>query len=200
MIKKVSLIAAILLAVYPAMKAQSGKFLIGGSLGFSYSSDHLVSSPDYTDPGKTKTVSFSGTPVFGYFFTKNLMGGIDLEFSTEKTNAENSAFNVSKSKSFTLNPLVRLYLESPLFMEIRFTWGSGSSVYDMNDYLGLEDVKLTSTILGCGAAVGYDIRLAEKIFLEPLVIYRWNTYKIKDIEAKSNQSNIFINLGLVFRL
>ena len=70
----------------------------------------------------------------------------------------------------------------------------------MNDFLGMEDFKLTSTILGCGAAVGYDIRLEEKVCLEPLVIYRWNTYKTNDIDTKSNQSNIFINLGLVFRI
>ncbi len=200
MIKKISLIAAILLAAYPTMKAQTGEFLIGGSLGFSYSSDNPVSSPDNTDPGKTKTVSFSGTPVFGYFFTKNIMGGIGLEFSTEKTNAENGAFTRISSTSFTLNPLLRVYFDSPFFTEVRFTWGTGSSKYDMNDFLGMEDSKMTSTILGGGAGVGYDIRLAEKVNLEPLVIYRWNTYKTDDLDSKSNQSNIFVNLGLVFRL
>ena len=42
MIKEISLIAAFWLTAYPAMKAQTGKFLIGGSLGFSYSSDNPV--------------------------------------------------------------------------------------------------------------------------------------------------------------
>ena len=67
MIKKISLIAAILLAAYPTMKAQTGKFLIGGSLGFSYSSDNPVSSPDVADGSQNQNGQFFRHPGFRLF-------------------------------------------------------------------------------------------------------------------------------------
>jgi hypothetical protein len=200
MVKKTAFIAAMFLALYLPMKAQTEKFLIAGKLGFSFSSDNPVSYPDMVSASKNKTVSFSGAPVFGYFFTKNIMAGIDFEFSTEKTDSPEGVFGITKSSSITLNPLIRVYFNSPFFTEVSFTWGTSTSVYEFPYQVPVEELKLDSKTLGCGAGLGYDIKLAEKVSLEPLIYYRWNTYKTDKVDVKSNQSHLFINLGLVFKI
>jgi hypothetical protein len=200
MLRKISLAAALFLAIFIPIKAQSGKFLIGGKLGFSYSSDNPVSYPDGVSVSKYKTIAFSGAPVFGYFLTPNIMAGIDFEFSTERTDSPKGLYGITKTRAITLNPLVRAYFNSPFFAEARFTWGISTSNYELPDQIPVEDYKLTSKTLGCGAGLGYDIKLAEKVCLEPLIYYRWNTVKIDELDTKSNQSHIFINLGLVFKI
>jgi hypothetical protein len=200
MVKKTAFIAALLLMVYLPIKAQTEKFLIGGKLGFSYSSDNPVSSPDLVSVSKSKTVVFSGAPVFGYFITSNIMAGIDFEFSIDKTDSPDGVYGNTKRRSITLNPLVRVYFNSPFFTEVRFTWGTSTSFYVFPFEIPVQEAKVTYKTLGGGAGLGYDIKLAEKVNLEPLIYYRWNTYKTDELDLKSNQSHIFINLGLVFKI
>ena len=201
MFKTIFRTTAFFLLAHSPVIGQTGKFLIGGKMGFSFSSLNPVSSPDNVTVSKAKTTSFSGAPVFGYFFTKNVMAGIDIEFSTEKTNSDNAIIEDTKTRSLALNPLVRFYFNSPFYTEVRFIWGTASTDYNTNGTsFPAQDVKLSSMTLGAGAGLGYDIPLAEKVILEPAINYNWTTGKIKEIETRSNQSHIFFNLGLVLRL
>jgi len=199
MFKTISIIAAFIFVLNLPVSGQSGKFLIGGKMGFSYSSDDDGMSY-FEESIKSKTVNLSGAPVFGYFFTKNFMAGIDFDFSIEKITAD-GYYEFSKSKSITLNPLVRCYFNSPFFAEARFIWGPAKSEINYTEnFLPFEDIKYTSRKLGFGAGIGYDIKLSEGLSLEPMIYYTRYSYEIKDLELINKSDQIMFNLGLIYLL
>lgn len=90
--------------------AQTGKgsFMIGGSLKASRNSSEYNSyDPDLGVVTVQKTVStqFNVSPTVGYFFVKNLMTGVQFDYSTSKTKGLNS-----KSSYVALGPVVRYYI------------------------------------------------------------------------------------------
>jgi hypothetical protein len=199
MLKNILLPAVLCLLFHFTASGQPGKFLIGGNVGFSYSSDESETS--YTGGGiKSKTISFSGAPVFGYFITKNFMAGLDFDFSIEKTTAEEGIFEFSKTRSITLNPFLRIYFNSPFFAEARFIWGPSKYTAKYDDAYILGDTEATSRKIGFGAGVGYDIKLTEGLRLEPMLYYTRYTFDARESEYKNKQDKILINLGLIYIL
>jgi hypothetical protein len=202
MFKTFSLLGAFFLLFQSPMKGQSGKFLVGGKIGFSYSSDDNGTPSPYVGVEIiSKTISFSGAPVIGYFFTKNFMAGIDFDFSLEKITADKGIYESSKSRSITLSPLVRFYLNSPFFAEARFIWGPANYEIDYPDSLfPYQDKKFTSRKLGFGAGMGYDIKLSEGLSLEPMIYYTRYSVDQKELDFKNKHAGIMFNLGLIYLL
>ena len=182
-----------------AVRAQTEKFLAGGSMSFRYTKTNPEENSQMNTVGRT--YSFSAAPVFGFTFVKNMMAGVAVEFTWENTSYEEGISEYSKYNSVLLTPFYRYYFFSPLFAQVQFSWGPANSRQKYNpDMIPItEELKFTLTSLGYGFGLGYDIRLADHICLEPMVRY----IKLYNTSSEENQSfrrsDILFNLGIFYR-
>lgn len=188
-------------------KCQKMDFLLGGLLGFKYSN----SKPEETSAasafnGNSNTFMFSGSPLFGYFISDNINAGLAFEFKFQNTNYKDGGYDYIKQTDFIVSPFVRYYINS-LFLIGQANIGNSRSkikgdiqVDDFNG--GYQTVSLDSDlkhiIYGFGIGLGYDFSLTDHIKLEPIIRYLYNIYSGIENADDNKNSDILINIGLVY--
>lgn len=122
--KMITLSVLALIAFLAKAQTEKNKWLVGGSLGFTSSTQK-----ESDDPGSTKTTVFQLSPNIGYFFINNLAAGLNLNASSSHYSTSSAlGGNSSTVTYFTAGPFVRYYFNtSPhvkLFVHGDASWGS----------------------------------------------------------------------------
>lgn len=184
--------------------AQEGKFLVGGNVGFYYSSQYFLSGLS-TSGDPFRTVSVSASPLFGYQLRGKNMLGFSMEsiFSTTKykstTAFESASTSLSKHTNYIISPFYRNYINSSLFFHGQLNIGM-STIYHSSSWPVNSTYTQKQKIIGLGLGFGYGFWLGENIQVEPMIRYTLN--RNNNIEGGSSDmlsSNIFVYVGMVYR-
>jgi hypothetical protein len=200
MTTKLSLTLSFTLLIHLLTYSQdrAGKFLAGGSFGFDFSKS--------TGDSGSKTYSISTSLTGGYFIINKLAVGIDLEYNYSRTNFESDLLEYMYTYDILTAPLVRYYIVDGLFVQGQVNIGQSKSEVKMalldslNFYSAPQILKTQYFTIGYGVGVGYDIRIKENLYIEPMVRYLWNRRNNTESDDHFNNHSIFLNVGLIFTL
>jgi hypothetical protein len=169
-----------------------GRWLAGGSLGFSATTDK--SKSDQATVTNSHSTDFSLTPDVGYFIIDNLAVGGALNLSASSTKFEGSS-RKNSSAIFALAPFARYYLDPGIFFQAQV--GFGSHTDKTTDIVN--NATVTRTTKGgvglWGIGVGYAYFLTDNVAIEPLLSYQSVSAKDKDSDTKDITSGIYFNVG-----
>jgi long-subunit fatty acid transport protein len=165
-------------------QTEQGLMLVGGSLGFSTTTQEtMYGGQSY---GEQKITTFEVTPRFGYFVTDALAVGLGLELTSSTIKYEGSD-SKQKESSTAISPFVRYYLPMGLF-------GQGEVGFGSAKYEGEGEYK--AKLFQWGVGVGYAIFLNDNVAIEPLVSYGARTEKdSNNSDNKDEYSGIMLNVG-----
>lgn len=185
-------VSALLLCVGAVAQIEQGRFLAGGSVGFSVQNYKAVYNGQTTYD--SKTTAFSLSPRAGYFVTDAIVVGAGLSLSTSSTKyCECSDTEKYSSASISFSPFARYYLPQRLFGQLELGLGSSKRkwIYDDTDN---EESKSKFFVWSLG--VGYAYFLNNNVAIEPLVSYNATTYTNRDdTKDKDKYGNIMLQLG-----
>ena len=183
------------------------QYLIGGSAGFSYSktnNQHYSFSygTDVISQSNNYSVSsLSVSPLFGYFITKSFAYGLGFNFGVTNQSYESSG--QSNETYYLFTPFCRNYFSTELFGHIELY--AGNSIITQIEppmYPISSGGKYTSSVFtyGFGIGVGYDIKIANNVYLEPMIEYSYKQYSHTNSQSDFNQSFIFFNIGIITKI
>lgn len=121
-----------------------GNFMIGTGIGFSTSKSNVdVSSPDGNFSGNGGTsVQVNFSPGIGYFFARDFVFGVGMEFIGSRTTAQKDLTNPSSGEQTSENsnvlfgPFARLYLavseDKAFFLGTTLGFGSSRDQFDLS--------------------------------------------------------------------
>ena len=190
--KKITILSALIFCISLIANAQTekGRYMVGGSVGFSSTKDKIESSGSSFDGNKNTNINLN--PTFGLFVADGIVAGTGLNVFSFKT--ENDAGTSSSTNSgFTLTPFGRYYHESGLFGHLNFEIGSGK--------VKVEDPSFPSeskdSIFGWKLGGGYAFFLNNNIAVEPMITYGSTTFKDKDsaVDFQRKVNGIMVNVG-----
>jgi hypothetical protein len=169
-----------------------GRYLVGGSLGFSTTTSK--SKTDNSTNTQSHSTSFFLSPNVGYFVIDNLAvgAGLGLSVGTSKGDGNNTSKNTSTS--VTLSPFVRYYLDQGIFFQGQVGFGSSSNKYKETG--SNTTITTKNGVFNWALAAGYAYFLNDFVAVEPMVGFRSQSSKNKDLDVKSINSGIFLNVGL----
>ncbi|HTH55637.1 MAG TPA: outer membrane beta-barrel protein [Cyclobacteriaceae bacterium] len=182
------LLCCLALTLFNAAFAQfnMGRMLVGGSVGFSStsqksSSGGVSSTTDYT------TLAFG--PSLGYFVANNFAAGAGVNWSSSKYSSDGGPSTTSSSFMFV--PFVRYYIAPGFFGQGTFGFGSSKTASSVSTVKG----SATQWSLG----IGYAYFLNDHVAIEPIVQYQLTSTKY-DYGTPSDQKidvgGVAINIGL----
>lgn len=174
--KRSLLLVLVLASAFHTADAQfnRGRFLAGGSLGFSSQKTNDISNR-----------SFSFQPNVGFFVVDNLAIGADLSISVFSFE-DGQTQSFSKTQSFSFDPFVRYYLKPGIFGEGSVGFGKGKIESDQIGSSG--DYSLFNWSLG----VGYAWFLNDHVALEPVIRYENSKFEGRDFST----SGLALQIGL----
>ena len=166
-----------------------GNLLVGGDLAISFSSTSIKSNGNKEKASSTFVINTR--PKVGYFFTDNIVGGLELlvQSSSTKQESDDSKINVNK---LAIGPFGRYYFNNGIFAESFVGIGSGKS--NIPNPLG-GDTDLKSSVFGFRLGVGYSQFLGTHVALEPTINYLWESNKFDDLGTTDIMSTIEVGLG-----
>jgi hypothetical protein len=190
--KIVTLFAFALICSGAFAQFNQGRYLVGGSLGFSATTGK--SKTDNATNTNSHTTTIFVSPDAGYFIMDNLAvgAGLSLTSSTEKGDG---TYNYKQTTTmFTLSPFARYYLDQGIFFQGQVGFGSLS-------YKNKPDNSNTTTTTKYGVfnwaiGAGYAYFLNDFVAIEPMIGYKSDALKNKDADVKGIDSGIFLNIGL----
>jgi hypothetical protein len=184
--------AFVLIASGAFAQFNQGRYLVGGSLGFSAVTHKSDNGTTTTTTGKS--TSFSLSPDVGYFVIDNLAVGASLSLATSSYKSDGSS-DKSNSSSVTIAPFVRYYLDPGIFFQ---GFVGGGSATNKDTYSTGQTTITTTTktgILTWGLGAGYAYFLNDYVAIEPLVQYSSYARKNKDNDNRSINGGISLNVG-----
>lgn len=114
-----TLVAVCAIAMAANAQTEKGNNLIGGSIGFNYNNQKPLNTTNSSTNGTSR--SFNISPNFGHFFAKNLAVGLQVGYSSGKSESQSVYFPgsnspqfinyVNKSNSFNIFPFLRYYVD-----------------------------------------------------------------------------------------
>jgi hypothetical protein len=192
------LISANTFLAFAQEKASS--FFIGGSLGFDFSDSKTTGL-------NAKITSLSTAFIAGYRISDKIATGFDFEFNMTNTNFDdNQLVDYSNNSEFLIAPFFRYYFVADLFAQAQGNIGYMNSEVKTYyvDLISMETItdlsKYNYFTYGYGLGMGYDIKLKENIYLEPLVRYLANKYNDREDNEDFNQNSFYFNIGLIVNL
>jgi hypothetical protein len=189
--KIITVIALALICSGAYAQFNQGRYLVGGSIGFSTSTTKLKN--DNATNTLAHSTSFSVTPDVGYFVIDNLAVGAGLGLTVDASKGDGNDNSKHTETAFTLSPFVRYYLDQGIFFQGQVGFGSQS-----NKDKGNGSNTTTTTKLGVfnwALAAGYAYFLNDYVAIEPTVGYGSNSLKNKDADVKQISNGLFINIG-----
>lgn len=164
-----------------------GRVLLGGNSSFSATTQKYKSGNTTTT--QYKTTSFTFSPTAGYFFVNNFAAGLGLVFETSSTKYENSNDKYN-STTFLIAPFVRYYLNSGIFFQAMYGFGSRNTNQTVGPIKSDNSYALSRWSVGAG----YAWFLNSHVALEPFIGYASDAYKLNG--NKSIEGGLTINVGL----
>jgi hypothetical protein len=189
----------ILLTTTTYSQESSERYIFGGSLGFNYSSSKSNNTSINPD---SKSINLTSSIMAGYFINNNIGLGIAIEYYIKNTNYKDNSIEYSKESNSLFSPFLRYYLKSNLFFHSQVNIGYANSEAKINIFPPTPTIMITSSnfIYGYGVGIGYDIKLHDRIYLEPLLKFISNRLDNKEKENYLINNYIYFNLGVVIRL
>lgn len=190
--KIVTLIAFALICSGAYAQFNKGRYLVGGSLGFSATTSKTkTNSATNTNSHST---SLYVSPDAGYFIIDNVAVGASLNLSTSSTKGDGTDNSKTTSTNFTLTPMARYYLDQGIFFHGQVGFGSASTKYKATGSNTTTTTKYG--VFNWAVAAGYAYFLNDYVAVEPMVGYSSDSFKNKDADVKGIDSGIFIRVGL----
>ena len=198
MITTLLLILASVLLIYSQDRANN--YFAGGSFGFDFSDSE-------TTELDSKTISLSTTLITGYHITNNIATGLDFEYNITNTDYDdNEVVDYSNNSGFLIAPFFRYYIVSGLYAQGQANIGymnSETKTY-FYDPVSLQTSpmvsKFTYLTIGYGLGLGYDIKIKESIYVEPMMRYLSNKLNDQETDNDFNQGRLYFNIGLIVHL
>ena len=166
-----------------------GRYLVGGGLSLSATTEKLDNGTTTTTQGKS--TSFALSPSAGYFVIDNLAVGAALDMSVSSFKADGSS-NKSSTTQTTFNPFVRYYLDPGIFFQGRVGFGGAT---DKNT-TGSTTTTTKFNVFTWDIGAGYAYFLNDYVAIEPLIKYGTTTYKAKSGNNKDKNAGIGFSIGL----
>ncbi|HMJ68351.1 MAG TPA: outer membrane beta-barrel protein [Cyclobacteriaceae bacterium] len=189
--KIVTIIAFALICSGAFAQFNQGRYLVGGSLGFSATTTK-AKSDNATNTLSHHTDLFV-SPDIGYFVIDNLAVGAGLGLSVGSTKGDGNDNSKTTSTTFTLSPFVRYYLDPGVFFQGQVGFGSES---EKRKATGSNTTVTTKYgVFNWSLAAGYAYFLNDFVAIEPMVGFRSNSLKDSDADVKYLNGGIFINVG-----
>lgn len=156
---------------------QRGNFTIGSGLGYVNSVTNIqIDNGSTVVEGGNSAYSLHITPVIGYFFARNFVFGMGMDYivSASKDNNESTPETQRSSDTKLLfGPFARLYFpfagDQALFLG--GVYGYGKSQTEIAD--AGETHTVNTTLMTFGAGPGYSIFSNERVSLEAHVKYNY---------------------------
>ncbi len=189
---KKNICALVLLMVSAGAFAQfeQGTKMIGGTAGFSVSSDKYKNGN--TTVTQSTTTSFSLQPEFGYFVIDRLAFGAGLGMMVSKYNDKDDD-GESTSTGLSFGPFARYYLANKIF----FHGGFGVGMAKNEGTTGGGDTFDAKTNTSRWyLAAGYAILLNESVAIEPMLGYGASSQKDPDADTKFVDSGLSLQVGI----
>jgi hypothetical protein len=118
---KTKYLIALLLICNQMFAQKDHNFLVGGGIGYRYSDD---------DSGITKSNFIQKQehllqldPTFGYFFSKNIVAGLAVEYFYDNINYDNYSYYKAVENDLSIAPFLRYYTRFGLFFHAEFDYG-----------------------------------------------------------------------------
>ena len=209
--KKFNLITLLLFAVLSTSLAQDmrvqplerGTFLFGTGIGFSTSSaDIEVSGTSAEEAPNTVSTQFNFSPRLGYFFTRNLVGGIGMQALASRVDTEGGADGDFNDARTLFGPFARFYF--PIGSNQAFYLGLVTGFGGSTSSVSVEGVtqSVDNSVTAIGFGPGYTIFANNNVSLETQLQYNFGR-STNDIEVggvnteTTTQTNAFdISVGV----
>ena len=178
--------------------------ILGVDIGLNYqrSENQFLYSNTSNSKSTTTSSTISFSPTAGYFITKWLMTGLEIEYisSNSKTqfNQEIDYYAPHKTifKTGLFSPVFRFYFYKGLYTQLDFSYGF--TQYNV-EYKNLpegstdlsEDVK--KEVYGGSIGLGYSLIINQNIIIEPKFNYKKLKYKGEHI---IDTDNLIFKIGL----
>jgi len=190
--KKITILSALVFCVSLVASAQTeqGRYMVGGSVGFSSMKDKQDVGGTSTDDDKHTNIWVM--PTFGMFIADGIVVGAGLSITSNKDESDDGTFSQTNS-GFTLAPFGRYYHESGLFGHLNLEIGSGK----VKTESGGSSFESKTSIFGWRVGGGYALFLNNNVAVEPMITYGSSSAKLKDSdpEFKLITSGLMINVG-----
>ena len=190
--KIVTVIALALICSGAYAQFNQGRYLAGGSVGFS-----ATTSKAKTDAATSTylhSTSFNISPDIGYFVIDNLAVGAALNLSSSTSKGDGNDNSKTTLTNFSLTPFARYYLSQGIFFQGQVGFGTGSRKEKEN---GSNTTTTTKHgVFDWALSAGYAYFLNDFVAIEPMVGYGSSADKYKDPDIKDISSGLFINVGL----
>ncbi|HCT30809.1 MAG TPA: hypothetical protein DIW31_08750 [Bacteroidales bacterium] len=176
------------------------KYLIGGSVGFSFKNEE--SEMDGLSTNKYNQFASYLSPTFGYFVNNNLAIGLELTYSISRINYKESGMDYYNNERILASPFIRYYVTQYLFLKGQGYFGKAKTKYKATFFEPIEGIEATEIIknesktLGFSVGMGGSVKVAENIFLEPMVSYIHLRDKSDSYVSKSIENEVVFSLGL----
>jgi outer membrane protein len=188
--KRIVLLIALLISTTGVFaQFNQGRWLAGGSVGFS-----TTTMKTKTDAGTNTdgtSTSFGLGPQAGYFVMDNLAVGASLMLSASKSKSDGTPSVTYSNSTIGLYPFVRYYLDEGIFFQGTIGGGSSKGKTKFNNTT-TED-KFGNFLWGLG--VGYAYFLNDFVAIEPIVSYQVDTDTDKDDDSKDITSGLYLRVA-----
>jgi len=169
-----------------------GRYLVGGSLGFSANTNKVKANSTTTTV--SHTTDFSLSPDAGYFIIDNLAVGASLGLGVSSTKDTGTNPDKNSSTSISISPFVRYYLPQGIFFQGQIGFGSES---DKNKDGTTNTTTTTKYNTGnWSLAAGYAYFLNDFVAVEPIIGYGATSRKVTNPDVKSVNPGLFLRVGL----
>jgi outer membrane protein len=168
-----------------------GRYLVGGSLGFSATANK--SKAGSTTTTSSHSTDFSLSPDAGYFIIDNLAVGAALGLSAGSTKYTGNNADKNSSTSVSLSPFVRYYLSQGIFFQGQVGFGSEKNKNKNGATNTTTTTKYNTS--NWSIAAGYAYFLNDFVAVEPMIGYGANVTKTTNPDVKYSNPGLFLRVG-----
>lgn len=190
--KIITLFAFALICSGAFAQFNQGRYLVGGSIGFSANTSKSKTNSATNTTGHS--TNFYLSPDAGYFIIDNLAVGAGLGLTSSSSKGDGNDDSKNTTTSFSLSPFARYYLDPGIFFQGQIGFGSSSNKYKP-DGTGTT-ITTKAGVFDWSLAAGYAYFLNDYVAVEPMVGYSSRVSNYKDSDTKGINSGLFINVSL----
>jgi outer membrane protein len=190
--KKITILSALICCISLCANGQTekGRYMVGGSVGFSSTKDKQEFTGVSTDGNKNTNIWVM--PSFGLFVADGIVAGAGLAITSNKAESDDGTSSFTSS-GLTIAPFARYYHESGLFGHLNFEIGSGKNKNES----GGTTTETKDSIFGWKVGGGYALFINNNVVVEPMITYGSTSLKAKDSPSdfKLTNSGLLISVG-----
>lgn len=163
-----------------------GTLFFGGTTSYQIENAEVYSTADQAS-SRYKRQEFSNDMYVGFFVSKNIAVGLGLNAIYYRMQFSNSTFT---ENDILISSFVRGYIPLGLFIEGLIGIGTSNAIILGSDSNNERDQY------AWGLGLGYDIKLSNKIFIEPMICYTSRIENLIDYEYNHSYKGMKIKIGV----